>query len=135
MGAIAESILAYAQPLLDETDGSPEQTEHALSIAQICWNLALLPESELEGVCAETRTALGMDDSEFAEFRQSVVEPMILRHRQMFPDMPMIDSPGGGSGPAGPERVEQPEAKYHGTSRNAPCPCGSRMKYKRCCGR
>jgi hypothetical protein len=44
MGAIAESITAYAQPLLDETDGSIEQMNHALALGQICWNLALMPE-------------------------------------------------------------------------------------------
>jgi len=41
-------MIAYAQPLLDATDGSPEQMQNALSIAQMCWNLALLPETEQE---------------------------------------------------------------------------------------
>ena len=29
MGAIAEAFSAFAQPLLDQTDGSPEQVEKA----------------------------------------------------------------------------------------------------------
>lgn len=28
-----------------------------------------------------------------------------------------------------------PPKPYAGTGRNAPCPCGSGKKYKRCCGR
>ncbi len=44
MGAIAEAIVAYAQPLLDETDGSVEQLNKAFSISQLCYNLALLPQ-------------------------------------------------------------------------------------------
>ena len=136
MGAIAESIVAYAQPLIDETDGSPEQTRHAFSIAQICWNLALLPESEREGSCAELRSALGMNDAEFADYRQSVILPMIQRHQEMFPNMPKLDV-SDGTKPVKEEQLEKkyPEAKYPGTGRNAPCPCGSRKKYKRCCGR
>ena len=44
MGAIAEGIVAYAQPLLDQTDGSEEQLNKAFTISQLCYNLALLPE-------------------------------------------------------------------------------------------
>jgi len=28
----------------------------------------------------------------------------------------------------------KPKVKYPGTPRNAPCPCGSGKKYKKCCG-
>ena len=38
MGAIAEGIAAYAQPLLDQTDGSLEQLNNAMTISQLCWN-------------------------------------------------------------------------------------------------
>ncbi len=31
MGAIAEAFAAFAQPLIDQTDGSPEQVEKALA--------------------------------------------------------------------------------------------------------
>ncbi len=128
MGTMAESMNAYAQPLLDETDGSPEQMEKAISIAMMCWNIALLPETEQEEMLAEMRTTLKMDNAEFADFRDSVIEPMILRHHEMFPDMPRPDS----------QEITSPssrEKKYPGTGRNAPCPCNSGKKYKRCCGR
>ncbi|MFC1498632.1 SEC-C metal-binding domain-containing protein [Verrucomicrobiota bacterium] len=125
MGVMAESMVAYAQPLLDEADGSKEQMQHALSITQICWNLALLPETEQEESLATMRPALKMDDAEFADFRQSVIAPMIARHHEMFPNMPRMDSQG-----TPPPR----EKKYAGTGRNARCPCNSGKKYKRCCG-
>ena len=31
--------------------------------------------------------------------------------------------------------AEQTRSEPAGTPRNAPCPCGSRQKFKRCCGR
>ncbi len=45
MGAIAESMVAYAQPLLDGTDGTAADMQKAFTLAQVCWNLALLPSS------------------------------------------------------------------------------------------
>ena len=44
MGAIAEAFVAYAQPLLDQTDGSHEELNKAFAMSQLCYNLALLPE-------------------------------------------------------------------------------------------
>ncbi len=127
MGVMAESMVAYAQPLLDETDGSIEQMNNAFSVAQMCWNLALLPERDQEESLAEMRPALKMDDTEFAGFRQSVIAPMILRHHEMFPNMPRLDSQKTAPLP--------PEKKYPGTGRNDQCPCNSGKKYKRCCGK
>ena len=69
MGLMAESMVAYEQPLLDETDGSQEQMQNALSIAQMCWNLALLSGTEQEEMLASMRPALKMDDAEFAGIR------------------------------------------------------------------
>jgi uncharacterized protein YecA (UPF0149 family) len=128
MGVMAESMVEYAQPLLDEADGSHEQMQNALSIAQMCWTLALLPASKQEEMLAEMRPALKMDDVEFAGFRDSVIAPMISRHHEMFPNMPRLDSQTTtGTSPSG--------KKYPGTGRNEPCPCNSGKKYKRCCGR
>ena len=44
MGAIADAIVAYAQPLLDATDGSVEEMNKAFTLSSLCYNLALLPE-------------------------------------------------------------------------------------------
>jgi uncharacterized protein YecA (UPF0149 family) len=137
MGVIAESMVAYAQPLLDETDGSRDQMQSAFSIAQMCWNLALLPEQEQEEMLAEMRPALNMDDAAFADFRETVIAPMILRHHDMFPNMPRLGAKGTPPVTPGP-RTDRDAAlrteRYPGTGRNAPCPCNSGRKYKRCCG-
>jgi uncharacterized protein YecA (UPF0149 family) len=120
-------MVAYAQPLLDGTDGSHEQMQNALTIAQLCWNLALVPQTEQEERLAQIRPALKMNDAEFEEFCELVVVPMIKRHREMFPDMPRL-----ASGRRAPRTHKE---KYPGTGRNDPCPCNSGKKYKRCCGR
>jgi hypothetical protein len=137
MGAIAEAMVAYAQPLLDETDGSLEQMNRAFAIAQICWNLALFP-GERKHMLADMRPTLHMGDEEFASFQRSVILPMIRRHIEMFPQMHRSASCKNSSDEASalmrpPEKL--PAKKYAGTERNAPCPCNSGKKYKKCCGR
>ena len=92
MGAIAEAFAAFAQPLLDQTDGSIEEMNKALSIAQLCYNLALLPEGSREEMIQGMRQSLAMDAAEFDAFRNSVVEPMIRRHEEMFPRMHRLSS-------------------------------------------
>jgi Ni/Co efflux regulator RcnB len=134
MGAIAEAIAAFAQPLLDQTDGSADQVNRAFALAQLCWNLALLPEERRDETLGKMRTTLKMDDDEFEAFRCSVVVPMIRRHQEMFPRMHrlgLIEPSRGEPAPTTPARTE----KYPGTGRNAPCPCNSGRKYKLCCGR
>ncbi len=135
MGAIADAVHSYARPLLDSTDGSLEQVEQAMAIAQVCWNLALLPEEERNEFLAKTQPILKMSDRELEDFQLGVIAPMIQRHHQMFPRMHQrtlertaSPTPGSASAPA-------PRGKYPGTGRNAPCPCNSGLKYKRCCGR
>lgn len=138
MGAIADAIAAYTQPLLDSTDGSVDQVNRALALGQLCWNLALLPEEARDEFLATMRPSLKMDDDEFEAFRRSVVIPMIRRHEEMFPRMhqrgsmqPSREGPGLQPRPTTPTRTE----KYPGTGRNVPCPCNSGRKYKLCCGR
>jgi len=139
MGAIGEAIGAYAQPLLDQTDGSIEQVNKALQLAMLCWNLAILPEASREKSINDMRDALKMtDDAEFAALRDTVIMPMIRRHEEMFPAMH-----GGRSRRT--ERVSVPQRmrsvsparreEDRNIGRNDPCPCGSGKKYKRCCGR
>lgn len=137
MGAIAEAMAAYAQPLIDETDGSLEQVNRAFAIAQICWNLALFPE-ERKHTLEDMRPSLKMNDDEFESFQRNVIFPMIRRHIEMFPQMHRSASRENSSDedPA-PMRPQEalPAKKYAGTERNAPCPCNSGKKYKKCCGR
>jgi hypothetical protein len=137
MGAIADGFAAYAQPLLDQTDGSIEDMNRALSLAQLCFNLALLPIDRREESLNEMRPTLKMSDEEFAEFRRGLVDPMIRRHEEMFPRMHNRGSDSFFSSEPAPRAQSNltvsTEAKPK-IDRYAPCPCGSGEKYKFCCG-
>ena len=137
MGVIAESMVAYAQPLFEHSDGSATEMQKAMTLAQVCWNLALLPEKELDAELAELRSSFRMDAGEFEGFRESVVMPMIRRHHDMFPDMPRLGAMKQTSVPPALQTHREESLdieKYPGTGRNAACPCNSGKKYKRCCG-
>ena len=128
MGILADSMMEYARPLMDDTDGSMEELNKAMSIAQICWNLAIMSKEEREESFSSMRSDIKMNDDEFLDFKENVIAPMILRHQEMFPKMSKQAS-----------KVIEPrrprEQKYPGTGRNAPCPCHSGKKYKKCCGK
>ncbi len=139
MGTIADAMSRFAQPLIDATDGSPEQLQRALTLSQMCWNLAMTPEGKRDEFLANMQPVLKMDDGEFQEFKRTVVTPMIRRHQEMFPAMqrsgatnPSHAVSNHASPPPAPRR---PVKKYAGTGRNERCPCGSGKKYKVCCGR
>jgi len=129
MEAIADAMSRFAQPLIDATDGSPEQLQRALTLSQLCWNLAITPEEKREEFLANMQPALKMDDEELQELKRTVVAPMIRRHQEMFPAMqrPRVTGPsrpvlGHAIPPPAPRR---PVKKYAGTGRNERCPCGS----------
>lgn len=142
MGAIADAFANYAQPLLDDTDGSMGQMNKAMSIAQFCWNLALASEPEKENLLLAMRETLGMEESEFEDFRSSIIEPMIKRHYQLFPNLPRRGEKREPSPRPQTQRVPKPVVspspipkKSGKVGRNDPCPCNSGKKYKKCCGR
>lgn len=139
MGAIADAMSRFAQPLIDATDGAPEQLQRALILSQLCWNLAIAPEETRDEFLANMQPALKMDDGEFQGFKQTVVMPIIRRHEEMFPAMSRsraTDPSRGALSQAIPaQRPRRPVKKYAGTGRNEPCPCGSGKKYKVCCRR
>ncbi len=62
MGAIADAMCRFAQPLIDATDGPPEQLQRALVLSQLCWNLAITPEQDRDDFLATIQPALTMDD-------------------------------------------------------------------------
>ena len=138
MGAMAEAFVAYAQPLLDQTDGSQEQLQNAFALSQLCYNLALLPEASRDKMLSEMRPDLTMDDEEFDAFRRSIIDPMIRRHQDMFPRLHQrVATASPQSEPlrqAHPGTAESARTNP-GTDRYAPCPCGSGEKYKFCCGK
>lgn len=155
MGAFGEAFAAFAQPLIDQTDGSPEQLQKALTVSQWCYNTAILPVEEREEFFAKFQSAIEMSDEEFQDFRRGLLEPMIARHEAMFPSLhermrartSTNDPPAGDrsswnkpdwlapeSRPFASEpRVALPEKKST-VDRYAPCPCGSGKKFKFCCG-
>ncbi len=137
MGAIADGFVAFAQPLLDQTDGSMEELNKALAVGQLCFNLAILPEDGREEMLSKMRRDLNMDDEEFEAFRRDLIGPMIRRHEQMFPRMHRPDS----AGPLQFEPAMHVDARTTASAkrpavidRYAPCPCNSGKKYKFCCG-
>ena len=109
----------------------------ALGLAQICFNLALLPEERREKLLTEMRPTLNMDDEAFAEFRHSLVEPMIRRHEEMFPRMHRrvaVDTLFDDLAPPPQSQTTVSAEAKPKIDRYAPCPCGSGEKYKFCCG-
>src|SRR5437899_1801955 len=129
MGAIAEAIVAYAQPLLDQTDGSEEQLNKAMTISQLCWNVALLPEDGRDQMLSEMRPSLQMDEDQFNEFRRSIIDPMIRRHQEMFPLMHRRGSTAASpSGPSPRAHSRAAGEAYPGVQPYAPCPCNSGRK-------
>jgi uncharacterized protein YecA (UPF0149 family) len=137
MGAIADGFVAYAQPLLDQTDGSEEQLNDAFAISQLCFNLALLPDKQRGATLNEMRPTLKMNEQEFDEFLRSTINPMIRRHEEMFPLMHRRGSTDTQqSAPSLREQTRNAATaeRYPGTDRYAPCPCNSGEKYKFCCG-
>ena len=143
MGVMAEAFAAFAQPLLDQTDGSEEQLNTALTIGQLCFNLAALPEEGRDQALRDMRSSLEMDDEQFDEFRRSIVLPMIRRHQEMFPRMHRPGSTRFSQVeplPTGPSRrapqITAARSESHPrTDPYAPCPCNSGRKYKFCCGK
>lgn len=134
MGSVAEAMSRFAQPLVDATDGSTEQLQRALTLSQVCWNLALMPEEQRGEFLAKLQPALQTGDDELQEFHRTVVTPMIQRHQEMFLGMyrPASKmSPIEQTSPPGQRIVK----KYAGTGRNERRPCGTGKKYKLCCGR
>ena len=137
MGGIADAMVAYAQPLIDQTDGSLEEVNKAFALSTLCYNLALFPVDIREQSISEMRSDLKMDVEEFDGFRRSVVDPMIRRHQEMFPLMHQRDSgrsSQSGASPRAHSKTTAPAATHPGIDRYAPCPCNSGEKYKFCCG-
>lgn len=137
MGAIAEGLVAYAKPLLDQTDGSQEQLDKAFAVTQLCFNLALMPDDQREMAINDMRPSLSMDDEEFEDFRSGVLLPMIERHREMFPLMHRRTDAGFSQfapAPVARTLLAPPAEPRRKIDRYAPCPCASGKKYKFCCG-
>ena len=139
MGAIAEAIVAYAQPLIDETDGSMEQMQKALNMSQTCWNIAILPPDQREDAMNKFGTAFKLTDAEIEDLKNVILRPMVRRHEEMFPRAhqpepvkPPHTRPSMSpiiSAKSAKEKSSEPEPGRYDL-----CPCNSGRKYKFCCG-
>ncbi|MEA3231944.1 MAG: preprotein translocase subunit SecA [Thermodesulfobacteriota bacterium] len=65
-------------------------------------------------------------------FRIAIAAPREIEEMQKPRDQDMVFS---GSGDAEPPKRQPIKRKEKKVGRNAPCPCGSGKKYKKCCGR
>jgi hypothetical protein len=139
MGAIAEAMVAFVQPLLDQTDGSADSINKAFGLSQVCFNLALLREERRETAMIEMGHSIKMDDEEFDAFQRDILLPMIRRHEAMFPMMHRrgptdIDDFRSGHSLSARPRIPVLTQTQPKPDRYAPCPCNSGRKFKFCCG-
>lgn len=138
MGALAEAMVAYAQPLIDASDGSFEGMNKAMSVSGLCYNLGSLPEEAREPIISQMQATLNLNNLEFEAFRRSVLTPMLQRYETMFGGKQL--SAFGNFLQGRPRRPSRPivEATDEATSQvdsYAPCGCNSGLKYKFCCGK
>lgn len=142
MGALAEAMVAYAQPLLDQSDGTPEGTQWALTLASLCFNMAQVSDDVREEMLTEIRKSSDFSDDEFPVFLNDIVYPMIERQREMFPKMDarvrnrqavrvLMDD--AHLSPTLDEEDDVLESNVPEPRPYAPCTCGSGLKYKFCC--
>ena len=137
MGVIADGLVAYARPLIDQTDGSIEQMNKAFAMATLCYNLALAPEDGRAKSIKELQQKFAMNDEELEDFRQSIVVPMIRRHEEMFPIMHQRVSRDASKSvrlPHVPERPVLTAKERKLIEPYSPCPCNSGKKFRFCCG-
>lgn len=133
MGFTAESFKTFAQPLIDEC----KSIEFAMFLAEICWNLAIVPPEGREDVLKKMREIISMEDLEFEEIQRDVINPMIQRHKEMFPEMHDGKAKSINNKESSPSVFINSFNKNISklkTGRNSMCPCGSNKKYKKCCG-
>ena len=79
-------MMEFAQPLIDSAGEGIEGLNTAMSIAMICWNLALCQdEREREDLLVSLSEKLPEAETRI-EFR-TIATQMVERHRQMFPEM------------------------------------------------
>ncbi|QDV84725.1 SEC-C metal-binding domain-containing protein [Planctomycetes bacterium TBK1r] len=146
MGAIADAMSAYAQPLLDQTDGSLEQMQMALNVAMACWNIGKLPEDKRQAAIDSLTESMGLDEAEREEFQEEILMPMIRRHDEMFGQVFQRKAPrrsewestievGSESDLEFGLEALPPKDQTPKPGRYDPCPCNSGKKYKFCCER
>jgi hypothetical protein len=80
----AQQMVDYAQPLLDSTDGSLEETQRVLDLAMIFWNAALMDADARDATLGELADKY---EGDLRDEFWNMARMMIERHRAMFPEM------------------------------------------------
>ncbi len=106
MDGIKEESVGFVFNLEVEVEEAPEQPA------------AVQPDASMPFAVAPEIHAKGLDE----EHRQQPLQY----------SAPTLD--GGGGGGAATSAAARGDSEYSGTPRNAPCPCGSGKKYKKCHG-
>jgi len=82
----AQQMAEFAQPLLDQTDGSIEAMNKAMSVGMVCWNMAIVSAEERDLMLTEFVDKTFPDEETRAAFRE-IAQFMIARHRRLFPEL------------------------------------------------
>lgn len=88
-GGMADAMMRFAQPLLEEAGDNLDSQQGALTLAGVFWNMAIADDEEsrerflaiLMGPDGPCRT-----DGD-RQYTRSLAERMIERHKQMFPGL------------------------------------------------
>jgi len=135
MGAMAEAMVQYAQPLIDATDGSIEQLNKALSLSGVCFSLACVSEEAREQMLSEMKVDHKLSDDELESFRSTILMPMLQRYNSLFGSRQFDGFDDVSFRRSMQPIVESSADETSTTDRYAPCPCDSGLKYKFCCGK
>jgi hypothetical protein len=82
-GGLAQQMIEFVQPLLDNSDGSKEQVEKAISFGMLCWNIAILPRAERAAEIEAAEHDIAKTDEDREAFRD-LAELMLARHEKLF---------------------------------------------------
>lgn len=87
-GGSGNAIQSFLQPLIDQTDGSPEQVEKAISLGMLFWNMALTPDDiDLTQELRQTLVEVGIADPDEQKEFFALARREVERHRRLFPEM------------------------------------------------
>lgn len=114
-----------------------EWMDHIDAMEQLQDGIRLRAYAQQDPVVEYRLEGFDMFDAMIAAIRENTAK-MILTVRLRTPEAPKREQVAKetGAGTAGDQTVKrQPVKKQKKPGRNDPCPCGSGLKYKKCCGK
>jgi hypothetical protein len=82
----AAQVMRFAAPLLEAAGNNDERTQHAMTLAMAFWNLALLAPDRRAEMLADLVGTIAADERDANDLRAMAAD-MVVRHREMFPEM------------------------------------------------